>query len=98
MKNVCISDVHEVSNYAYNIVSINEITFQTTYIVLNLYMDLIHYHPDVNKSLVDLIPSNNYKVTGNNKDEVLDQMKILADKCINEYAKEYFDEINIENQ
>ena len=65
---------------------------------LNLYMDLIHYHPDVNKSLVDLIPSNNYKVTGNNKNEVLDQMKILADKCINEYAKEYFDEINIENQ
>ena len=57
---------------------------------LNLYMDLIHYHPDVNKSLVDLIPTNKYKVTLSNKYLILDNMKILVDKCINEYAKEYF--------
>ena len=61
---------------------------------LNLYMDLIHYHPDVNKSLVDLIPGNEYKVTLENKQEILENMKILVDKCINEYAKEYFNNIN----
>lgn len=60
---------------------------------LSLYMDLIHYHPDVNKNLVELIPGNEYKVTLENKDEILDHMKILVDKCINKYAAEYFAEI-----
>lgn len=61
---------------------------------LNLYMDLIHYHPDVNKSLVDLIPTNEYKVDMANKDLILKNMKILVDKCVNEYAKEYFSSIH----
>ena len=56
-------------------------------------MDLIHYHPDVNKSLVELIPGNEYKVTMENKDEILDNMKVLVDKCINEYAVNYFKNI-----
>ena len=56
---------------------------------LTLYMDLIHYHPDVNKSLVDLIATNEYKVTLENKDKVLENMRIMADKCITEYAEEY---------
>lgn len=60
---------------------------------LSLYMDLIHYHPDVNKSLVDLIPGSEYKVTLENKEEILNDMKLLVDKCINEYAKEYFENI-----
>lgn len=65
---------------------------------LSLYMDLIHYHPDVNKTLVDLIPSNEYKVSLENKDSVLQNMKLLIDKCINEYAEEYFaDVINKNN-
>lgn len=57
---------------------------------LTLYIDLIHYHPDVNKTLVNLIPTNEYKVNLENKDAVLENMKLLVDKCINEYAKEYF--------
>ena len=61
---------------------------------LTLYMDLIHYHPDVNKALVDLIPANEYRVTLENKDEILKNMKIMADKCITEYAEEYFAEKN----
>lgn len=61
---------------------------------LSLFMDLIHYHPDVNKSLVDLIPGNEYKVTLENKDIILENMKILADKCINKYAEEYFSSFN----
>ena len=61
---------------------------------LNLYMDLIHYHPNVNKSLVDLISGNEYKIMIENKDNILENMKILVDKCINIYAKEYFSNIN----
>lgn len=56
---------------------------------LNLYMDTIHYHPDVNKKLVELIPTDEYRLTGENKDEILEDMKLLADKCIHEYAREY---------
>lgn len=56
---------------------------------LSLYMDLIHYRPDVNKNLVDLILTGKYKVTVDNKDEILKNMKILADKCVYEYAKDY---------
>lgn len=61
---------------------------------LNLYMDLIHYHPDVNKALVELIPGNEYKVTMENKDNVLEHMGKFVDKCINTYAKEYLSNIN----
>ena len=39
---------------------------------LSLFMDTIHYHPDVNKTLVELIPSCEYKVTLDKKDEVLE--------------------------
>ena len=38
---------------------------------LSLFMDTIHYHPDVNKTLVELIPSCKYKITLDTKDEVL---------------------------
>lgn len=61
---------------------------------LNLYMDLIHYHPDINKTLVELISGNEYRVTMENKDNILEDMKIIVDKCINTYAKEYFSNIN----
>ena len=44
---------------------------------LSLFMDLIHYHPDVNKRLVDLIAENEYKITMaqkiQSKKEVLDE-------------------------
>jgi len=63
---------------------------------LSLYMDLIHYHPDVNKNLVELIPTNEYKVTVDNKEEILEKMKQLSDKCVNEYARDYVS--NIENE
>lgn len=61
---------------------------------LNLYMDLIHYHPDVNKSLVELIQEDEYRVTLENKNNILKDMKIIVDKCINIYAQEYFSDIN----
>ena len=55
-------------------------------------MDLIHYHPDVNKTLVELIPGSEYKVTLDNKNKLLNDMKELTDKCVNEYAPIYFNE------
>ena len=62
---------------------------------LNLYMDTIHYNSDVNKKLVDLISTNEYKVSYENKDIILQDMKVLADKYINVYAKNYI--LNISN-
>lgn len=56
---------------------------------LTLFMDTIHYHPDVNKNLVELIPGNQYKITLENKNDILDNMKLLADKCIHIYARDY---------
>lgn len=56
---------------------------------LSLYMDTIHYNAEVNRKLVDLISTNEYKVSYENKDELLENIKILADKYIHVYAKEY---------
>lgn len=63
---------------------------------LSLYLDLIHYHPDVNKSLVELIPTNNHRVTFENKEIILENMKILVDKCIYEYTPKYL--LDLENK
>lgn len=56
---------------------------------LSLYMDTIHYNTDVNRKLVELLSVNEYKVTFENKDDILKSMKILSDKYIHVYAKEY---------
>lgn len=61
---------------------------------LSLYMDTIHYNSDVNKKLVDLISTNEYKVNIENKENLLEEMKILADKCINIYAQDYISNLN----
>ena len=60
---------------------------------LSLYMDTIHYNSDINKKLVDLLSTEEYKVTFENKDNILDSMKILSDKYIHVYAKEYIDNL-----
>ena len=61
---------------------------------LDLFMDLIHYHPDVNKTLVELMSDGDYKVSMENKDEILDEMKKLMNKCVHEYAPKYFSDKN----
>lgn len=60
---------------------------------LSLYMDLLHYHPEINKRLVDSIGNKDYLVTMENKKEKIESIKQLADKCINKYAKEYLKKI-----
>lgn len=61
---------------------------------LSLYMDTIHYSEDINKKLVDFVSSHEYKVTFENKEILLKDMKELADKCIRIYAKEYFSSLD----
>lgn len=56
---------------------------------LSLYMDTIHYNTDVNRKLVELLSVDEYKVTFENKDGILESIKILSDKYIHVYAKEY---------
>ncbi len=60
---------------------------------LSLYMDLLHYHPEINKRLVDSIGNKDYLVTMENKKDKIESIKRLADKCINKYAKEYLKKI-----
>lgn len=57
---------------------------------LGLYMDLVHYHPDINKKLVDLLGNQEYRITKENIKIKIESMRELAGKCINEYAPEYF--------
>ena len=61
---------------------------------LSLYMDTIHYNADVNRKLVDLLSTNEYKVSYENKNEILENIKILSDKYIHVYAKEYISNLN----
>lgn len=56
---------------------------------LSYYMDLIHYHPDINKELVEKIGNQEYRITKDNLVEKLKNMEKLVDKCINIYAKDY---------
>ena len=60
---------------------------------LSLFMDFIHYHPDINKKLVESIGDSKFRVTKENKEELLNNMYKLAEKCINVYAKEYLENL-----
>lgn len=64
---------------------------------LSNYMDLLHFHPDINKRLVELTLSGDYIVTKDNKKEVLENMKKLAEKCINVYAAQYLEQQSLSN-
>ena len=57
---------------------------------LDLFMDLVHFHPDVNKYILEALQTGEYRLTKENKDELLLQMRELAKKCADHYANEYF--------
>ncbi len=58
---------------------------------LDLFMDLLHFHPKVNEFIVDTLVSGDYEMNTENKEEYLNSMRKLAEKSINVYAREYFD-------
>ena len=57
----------------------------------NLYMDLLHFHPDVNTLILNALQTGEYRLTVENKEEILEEMKMLSERCITIYAKKYFD-------
>ncbi len=57
---------------------------------LDMFMDLVHFHPDVNEYIVKALQTGEHKVTAENKDELLREMSLLAEKCADIYADEYF--------
>lgn len=61
---------------------------------LSLYMDTLHYHPKVNKMLVDYLSTKEHIVNDENKEMILEDMKKLTDKYIHVYAKEYISNLN----
>ncbi len=58
---------------------------------LDLFMDLLHFHPRINEFIVDSLVSGEYELKMENKEEILNSMRKLAEKSINIYAKEYFE-------
>ena len=60
---------------------------------LDLYMDLLHFHPQVKQFILEALQTGEYQVTEENKDYILEEMYRLSVKCINVYAKEYFNHL-----
>lgn len=60
---------------------------------LDVYMDLLHFHPDINRYIVDSLVTGEHRLTQENMYDILNNMQILAQKCIDVYAKEYFDSL-----
>ena len=58
---------------------------------LDLYMDVLHFHPDVNTFILEALQTGKYRMTTENKEKLLEEMEILSEKCISVYAKEYLD-------
>lgn len=63
---------------------------------LDLYMDLLHFHPDINTFILNSLKTDEYRMTADNKETILKEMQMLSEKCISVYAKEYFDSLEEE--
>ena len=58
---------------------------------LDLYMDLLHFHPDVNGYILEAVQKGEHRLRKENKEKILEDMRTLSKKCITIYAKEYFE-------
>lgn len=58
---------------------------------LDLYMDLLHFHPNVNQYILNALQTGKHQVTEENQKMILEEMRQLSEKCIYVYAKEYFE-------
>lgn len=67
-------------------------------IVTNLenYMDVLHFSPDINRQIVDLISYGEFEVTSDNIDEVFENSSDFADRCVNELIVPYEDIIKVQ--
>ncbi|MGN0308624.1 MAG: SGNH/GDSL hydrolase family protein, partial [Lachnospiraceae bacterium] len=57
---------------------------------LDLYMDVLHFHPDVNDYILEAVQKGEHRLAKENKEKILEDMQTLSEKCITIYAKEYF--------
>lgn len=57
---------------------------------LDLYIDLVHYSPDVNQYMLECITSDQNRVTSDNMDDVLNGMHDTFDYIINEGIYKYY--------
>jgi hypothetical protein len=58
---------------------------------LDNYMDLIHFSQDINRYIVDSLLTEEHRLTAENVDNELGKMEELCTKCVEVYAKEYFE-------
>lgn len=63
---------------------------------LNLFMDLLHFHPQINEYIVETTVTGEHRLTVENKDDILEKMCQLASKCIEVYSKEYFNSLQVD--
>lgn len=60
---------------------------------LELYMDILHFSPEVNNWMYENMVNGRYRVTGQNYRQVIDQMRVLADDIIKNYMPLYEERI-----
>ncbi len=60
-------------------------------VITNLenYLDTIHFSPDINKLMLDQMVAGEYRMTSENYEEMLDDMKAFSDKIVNELVIPY---------
>lgn len=57
---------------------------------LDYYMDLVHFSPEINEYILSSLQTGEYRLTLENKEEIIGKMRKLAEKCTTYYAQEYF--------
>lgn len=67
-------------------------------VVTNLdnYMDVLHFAPEINKRIVDMISEGKFEVTKDNVDIIFEQSKEFANKAVNELIVPFEDDIKVE--
>ena len=60
-------------------------------VITNLenYLDTIHFSPDINKLMLDQMVAGEYRMTKENYEEMLDDMKAFSDEIVNELVIPY---------
>lgn len=69
-------------------------------VVTNLdnYMDVLHFSPAINESIVNKLYDGRFEITKENLDEVFEDSYKFADKAVNELIKPYEDVILVDTQ
>lgn len=72
------------------------LTDEETVTNLDNYMDVLHFSPEINERIVNMISEGEFEVTEDNMDEIFDKTKEFAGKCVEELIVPYEDVIKID--